>query len=394
MFPENDNNLEERQFSNLHKIILGITLQNLSAELAVSGAEIDNVDSKGNTPLMWAVRRSDSLAVDLLLKAGATPNPRGINGKSALMTAIFWPLTGSSLACVKLLLEAGADPIHKNKDGYNALHAAAAFHNSKEMIEYLVAAGVNIHERNFHGSMPLGQAAIRNHAFSAEALLECGADIDPRNNDGDTPLHESFHNYAHDVMKLLLIRGAKYTLPCSTGGTILHLAALSGSLKILEILQAACLRGIDPDHTDHQKKTPLQIAQERVMKEEGFVQKLQTLLYEIRIRNASQIRSPEAEDILADAVADPSQVPASNPSNTATSGFSIWTRLTSHPSAPRNLKGWTREWYTKLLTQLTQSKWVFFTMYWLLGLGWAGFVYMLLFPRRVGSGEQAGDVEI
>ena len=117
------------------------------------------------------------------------------------------------------------------------------------------------------------------------------------------------------------------TLYCvSTGGSILHLAALAGGMKTLEILQAACLRDIDPDLVDHRhKKTLLQLAQERVTKEEGFVQKFQTLLYEIRLRNA---RSPEPTSDTAseDAFTDATEDSNSDQPNTASSGFSRWSR--------------------------------------------------------------------
>ena len=104
LFPSNNDYLEERQFSKLHKIVLGITSHNPSTELAVSCADIDNVDSMGYTPLLWAARRGDSEAVNLLLKAGANPNFCTSIGSSALMFA-----AGGSFLCVKLLLKAGSD---------------------------------------------------------------------------------------------------------------------------------------------------------------------------------------------------------------------------------------------------------------------------------------------
>ena len=181
----------------------------LSAELAVSCVEIDKVDSFGNTPLIWAARRGDSVATDLLLKAGANPNICSSKGITALLIA-----TRSSLTCVRLLLEAGADPTQEDYEGYNALHFAEQFHDSKEMIECLVAAGVNLHKRDIWGSMPLAAMARRNHTLSAASLLNCGAHIDSRDNDGDTPLHESVRLHADSVTKVLLNRGADYTLLC------------------------------------------------------------------------------------------------------------------------------------------------------------------------------------
>ena len=391
LFPVSDDDLEEREFSKLHRIVLGIASLDLSAELATYYTEIDYVDSEGFTPLIWAARRGDNIAVDLLLKAGANPNIHTSLGDTALEFA-----ARSSLVCVRMLLEAGANPTKENYGSTNALHSAANYQDCKEMVECLVAAGVDLHNRNIWGAMPLAAAASRNHTLSVTSLLDCGAHIDSRDYDGDTALHESVRWHADDIMQLLLNRGADYTLLFSTGGSILHVAALSGSLRTLEILQAVCLRDIDPDLVDRQGKTPLQIAQERVTKEAGFLQKFQTLLYDIRTRNASNARSPEptsgtaSEDVFSDAAEDPSLAPVSSLHNTASSGFSRWTRP-GLKSTTRSIRPtWTAGWYTELRTRFVQSKLTVGMIYWLLGLGWAGFIYMILLPKRIGSGEQDG----
>ncbi|MCJ1235673.1 hypothetical protein MMC14_003644 [Varicellaria rhodocarpa] len=390
LFPITDDYLEERQFSKLHNIVLGITLHDLKVELAISRVDIDRRDSSGFTPLMWAARRGDYKAVSFLLEAKANPNIHNSFSSSALICA-----ARSSLACVRLLLEAGADPTHNNNEDYNALHFATETQDSKETIECLVAAGVNLHGQNMWGSVPISQAAIINRAFSAEALLDCGADIDSRDNDGDTPLHESVFRHADDVMRLLLNRGAKYTL-LFHGGSILHLAALSGRLRTLEILRAAGLNGLNPDLINRQGKKPLQLAQERVTNEEDFVQTFQTLLYEIRIRNASEARSSSAtsdtasEDIFTDAIEDPSQTSFPNLSSTASSGFSRWTRPSLTDWIIRKLGlTRTREWFAEFQNRFARSRWMAFMIYWILGLGWAGFFYMILLSRRGESGELA-----
>ena len=390
LFPASDDYLEERQLSKLHKIVLGITSHDLSAELAISDADIDRSDSEGHTPLTWAAWRGDSKAVDIFLQVGADPNICTSIGTSALMYAVR-----SSLSCVKLLLEAGADPCLKDTEGYNALHCAAEHQDSKELIERLIAVGVNIHERNIFGSTPLAQAALANNVISALALLDFGADIDSKDNESDTPLHQSIRIHSDGVMQLFLNRGANYSLLNSSGSSILHLGAKSGGLRTLEILQAACLKGIDPDLADCQGKTPLQLARERAPKEEGFIQNIQILLSEIRTQNASQARPATItsdttnEDVIVDVAEEPSQVHTSSMSKITSSGFSRWTQTSLIESATRKFGLiWITELYGDSLTRFTRSIWISFIIYWVLGLGWAGFIYLMLFQRRVGPGDQ------
>ena len=91
-------------------------------------------------------------------------------------------------------------------------------------------------------------------------------------NDGNTPLLQSVFSQADDVTQLLLFREATFT-NWGSCGLILHYVALSGGLRTLAILLAARLQGIDPDILNREGKTPLQLTQEREVKEHGSMVK-------------------------------------------------------------------------------------------------------------------------
>ena len=55
--------------------------------LLKAGAESEYVDSKGNTPLIWAVFNNDFAMVDALLAGGATLSPKNLVGQTALVIA-------------------------------------------------------------------------------------------------------------------------------------------------------------------------------------------------------------------------------------------------------------------------------------------------------------------
>ena len=398
LFPDNGSYLDERRFSKPQKIILGLDAGSLENELKVNSSDIDAVDSTGYTALMWAARRGDNVALDILLRAGADPNIRSNSGNSALIQATRTP----DPRCVKLLLEVGADLTIANDSGRNELHYAACCQDGKEVIEALVAAGIDLEKRDYFGSTPLSMAAMYNHAVSAEALLHLGANINCIDKDGCTPLHESFLYNADDVTCLLIQRGAEFTTSIY-GETELHRVALSGGRRTLSILQAAPKLGsLDPDARDKDGKTPLQLARERVKKPEGFVEEFKELLGEIRRQKAasgipfgavnagsSAALGPvvTTQDIFLDAL---ETQPVGNASRPATSLAhprpSLRNLLLSCASSIKLLTAliFTEARWSSIQPSLAQSVLPRIFLSWLFGLICAGLVYWV-------SGQMGGE---
>ena len=206
-------------------------------------------------------------------------------GSSALSYAVRL----LDLRCARALLKAGANSTATDSYGSNALHWAAQYQDNRAVVKTLVEAGTNVNGRNIWGGTPLCYAAINGLAVSAEALLDYGAGINILDKDGDSALYNAIH-YSNDVLtQLLLRRGAIYTQIDNIGNSILHPAAASHGLKILEVLFAAKLRGINTEAVNKEGKTASQLVQERVDKPEGFLEKFQELLSDIRTRNAEAV---------------------------------------------------------------------------------------------------------
>ena len=104
LFPNNDDHLEERHFSKIHKIILGIISGDLEDELNNPVSNLDEPNSAGNTALIWAVRRNDHAAVGRLINGKSDITICNKLGFSALSYASR--LSGSK--CLKLLIDSGA----------------------------------------------------------------------------------------------------------------------------------------------------------------------------------------------------------------------------------------------------------------------------------------------
>ena len=232
---------------------------------------------------MWAARRGDNIAVNLLIEAGVDVNKSNNNG----ITALFLAIQSVDLRCARSLLAAGADSSATTLEGLNALHWAALYQNKRDIVKSLQETGTNVNGRNIWGGVPLCYSVIGHHAVSAKALVDYGADINAADSEGDTSLCDSLHYHADDVLQLLLFRGASYTTIYSFGRSLLHIAAVSGGLKTLRILLAAKLKNVDTELLSSEGKTALQLTQERIDKPDGFLEKFEELLADIRDRTAS-----------------------------------------------------------------------------------------------------------
>ena len=288
LFPGDTDLIEDRGFSKLHKAILNLECVDLKQQIGTYTSILNSIDANGYTAIMWAARRGDFDALEVLVKARAHINSQDKRTVSALQLAA----KHSDLQSVKLLLEAGANSNHVDAEGYTALHSAVQHKDDLGItVECLVKAGMNPNVTDRYGASPLHTAALHNNVEVARTLLTCGTNINMLDDDGDSALLQSVFNNSDEVTQLLLSHEADYTSWWSTGSSILHLAALSGGMKTLDILLKAELQDVDPDATSHQNQTVLQIALARKSKPEGFVERLQELLLDIRTRHTDPRRA-------------------------------------------------------------------------------------------------------
>ena len=292
MFPDGKNLIDDRGFSNLHRAILKLEHGDLNQQIKTYKSMINDIDVNGYTALIWASRRGDQDAINILVEAGADVNIQNNSGFSALHYAAEF----CTLESVKVLLKAGSDIHQVGQWGDSVLHCAArSMLTVERIISHLVGVGADPNAINFTGESSLPFCTFSKNAEAAKALLDNGADINRLDNDGDSALLQSLFYGADNVTQILLSRGAIYTSWDSMGNSILHVAALSGSLKTLDILRDAKLQDVDPDAGSRQGQTALQLAQARLSNPEGFVEKLQELLMDIRIRNTELRRARASE---------------------------------------------------------------------------------------------------
>ena len=347
LFPFEDDHLEQQQFSQLHRIILGFDSSDLTQELTSGNAitEVNVGDISGTTPLMWAARRGDANAVQTLLEYHANPNLCN----DVLQSPLIHAVRSSSLPCLDLLLEAGADPTHVDSRQFNALYYAVMHHADLKLVHRLIAAGTEVNRQGCQGVTPVHYTILEDQDQLARVLLDNGAHVDSVDGEGDSILHQTIFYQAKKVLRLLLDRGACRTSHNLWGRSILHYAALYSDLETLEILRSANFEGVEPDAIDLEGKTPFRLAQERAETPKNYLETIEKLFNEIRTRNEMQSRASSR-------VCRPKKIPLFDliRAGLQAKELHVCTRLDI--------------WHVEKSALL----------YLLLGIGWAGFLYKLL----------------
>jgi len=102
--------LAQKQISELHQIVVGLSKKDLKAELTVLKDIIDEQAFDGKTALSLAARRGDLEGVNLLLSHGADPDIYDLRGNDPLHSAAC----STNWRCIPVLLEHGANARQNN----------------------------------------------------------------------------------------------------------------------------------------------------------------------------------------------------------------------------------------------------------------------------------------
>jgi ankyrin repeat protein len=154
-----------------------------------SGANVNLIDSRGRTPLMYAAAVGSETMMRRLIEAGADVNVRTNFGATALM----W--CSNSLVRVKLLVDHGADVNARSKQGHTPLLLASGHPGGLEIVKLLLSKGATFHDAVIQGirpeqlpatgippdarfQNPLAAAAATNDAELITFLLDrCGPEM-------------------------------------------------------------------------------------------------------------------------------------------------------------------------------------------------------------------------
>jgi ankyrin repeat protein len=244
-------------------------------EMIRSGADVNQTQGDGSTPLLWAVNRQDYEVAQALLVKKANPN--AVNEFGAMPLTEAARLNDDKL--VKMLLEAGAQVDSANPDDESALMLAIK-NGSLPMTETLVKAGANVNRiEKFHNQTPLIYAAAGGHIGIVKLLLSRDADVRPRALYTDWPsqvtsepraqyrpvgglnaLMYAIRGGCYSCVEQLVAAGANVNFPTPEGITPLMLALDDEHNETAKFLMD---KGANLDVWDWWGRTPLWIAVDR-----------------------------------------------------------------------------------------------------------------------------------
>ncbi len=236
------------------------------------GADVNEADALGSTPLMWAARYGDAVVANWLIQAGAEVAAANAFGVSAMSEAA---LAGSP-AVIRQLLKANADPDSANPEGETALMLVARTGNI-EAAQLLIEAGADVDAKeHWGGQSALIWAAAQRQPQMMRLLLENGAEVDGRSTVRDwdrrvtaeprpkemtqgglTPLLYAVRTGCRECVEVLLGAGAAVDLADPNGVTPLMVAILNLHRDLAAFLID---EGADIHQWDLFGRTPLYLA--------------------------------------------------------------------------------------------------------------------------------------
>jgi ankyrin repeat protein len=198
---------------------------------------IDQSDENGETPLFFAIRANNVIAVRRLLERGADPTRRNNNGLIPIQVAAT---QGKDFKIIDLLLEYEyVDIDDGGQSGYTLLHWAMATSNVTTA-RFLLSKGANPNVADRNGATPLHVAAYCADKTDVLGLIleKEQVDINRRDKNGQTVLHYAIRGKRVKNVGYLLENGADPAIRDENGDTPVHLAAaaVSQDSAILELL--------------------------------------------------------------------------------------------------------------------------------------------------------------
>ncbi|KAJ6780196.1 hypothetical protein PWT90_04456 [Aphanocladium album] len=223
-----------RQVTGLH-LAAYFGIEKAIEALLRKNFNVESKDSKGQTPLTWAVRNGQDNAVKLLLKMGkANANCTDIVG----WTPLLWAADNGYDAIVGLLLGTGNASVN-SKDGFSRTPLSLAAENgSNAVVKLLLNSGkAEVNAKDDYRRTPLLWAAENGHDVVAKLLLDIGANVADKDGNGQTSLLLAAVN-GHDTVVKLLLDTCHPDVQCKDiyGRTPLSWAATNGHHRVVELL--------------------------------------------------------------------------------------------------------------------------------------------------------------
>lgn len=228
-----------KSMTGLH--ICGIFgLETLAGYLIQNGADLNQRNSYGDTPLHEAVTHERIVVAQLLLSGGADVNAQDTNGRTPLHIA-----ARTSEVLLQELLRHGANPDALDRKGRIPLHKAIG----SRIFRLLVEKTTNFNVSDNGGRTILHAAVIEGGGSvkKVRLLLDQGIDVELKDSTSATALHHAAMLDRVEVGRLLLEHGADVNARTIKDETPIELHILGHYVDSSEMIELLLENGADLD---------------------------------------------------------------------------------------------------------------------------------------------------
>lgn len=252
----NVNVLNQSTKSPLHLLVENDCYELLQAYCNVRRWDMDQVDVKGNTPLLLALNNRNSRIAQLLISSKVDvdrPNKKAV-------TALHFAVEFNMVKVIELLLDHTEKINRKTANGVTPIYIAL-YNKNFDVAKMFVEKfdGEDLNGAFFEGSSTVLHCAIKFNwpADFTNLIMDRGGDLHKANGSGDRPLHLAARHSNLEMFHALLARGVDVNILNAKGESVVHVASGQALEVILKIFLE---NGGDIDVKDRQGNTALHVA--------------------------------------------------------------------------------------------------------------------------------------
>eukprot|EP00929_Paragymnodinium_shiwhaense_P119736 TRINITY_DN91636_c0_g1_i1.p1 TRINITY_DN91636_c0_g1~~TRINITY_DN91636_c0_g1_i1.p1 ORF type:complete len:390 (+),score=75.71 TRINITY_DN91636_c0_g1_i1:159-1328(+) len=218
--------------------------------------------TSGPLVLIPLCRKGDRVGIERQLQAGANIEECDIEGNTPLHVAVEAPK--NEIATVQTLLENGANPNAVNYLGATPLHyVCLRKSNWRGVANILLEMAAQIDAQTLGGKTPLHFACENQLPELTEVLCLFAADVNLLDNEGNSPMHLAIgreggrDTVKRQIIEYLVQYEGRLATPNCQGLTPLHLACKTGAIRCVQFLLE---QGADVFHVTSRQQTCLHLA--------------------------------------------------------------------------------------------------------------------------------------